>query len=621
MNRSRLSQIFAVALLLIATACGGFSNRGTVENPLIGSTNSNNLSFSKIELTDSSTVLHGVVHSWPGGSIKIATTSGIHVDGVAYPLKSIEGLALDEQVTVPDSGVIHFTMTFPSIPANAKSMDFSENSGDGWNVWDIDLTGEAMHNQNEKYVPSKARKNGDRKLPVPEFAYGDTTVINVHILGYKPEMGDKLTWVANTIHGQIGADTPVTVDQNGNAIVKLSLSSPARFLPIRLDKGVGLSGDVFVAPGENINVYLDSHVTGIWNMNTRDSNTGGLPEDYSPAYSDGLYPMLQRSVYMQLGTGDFADYHWNGDQYTAFLLETYKTLSDSIDSNTSFSEAERRYNKACLTGGLAYATSNAREELARDYYCVNNIPWGSPIPEDSIRMELSPENIKAIAPNIDFSDKYLLLSDKFKSSGNVDIWDKGGVDAGLLKTLATYRRAYAASETGELTPEIKGDLTGPLADEVEANQSAVMARIEALGETLVSATPDVAPDKVFDAIVAPHKGKVVMVDLWNTWCAPCRMAMAETEPEKSGDLSSDDIVWIYIADESSPKVKYLLTINTLKGIHYYLDDAQINALHERFGVRGVPFYILVDRTGKAEARPDLSDHSRYKKAILDALSH
>ena len=235
-------------------------------------------------------------------------------------------------------------------------------------------------------------------------------------------------------------------------------------------------------------------------------------------------------------------------------------------------------------------------------------------------MELSPENIKAIAPNIDFGDKYLLLSDKFKSSGNVDIWDKGGVDAGLLKTLATYRRAYAASETGELTPEIKGDLTGPLADEVEANQSAVMARIEALGETLVSATPDVAPDKVFDAIVAPHKGKVVMVDLWNTWCAPCRMAMAETEPEKSGDLSSDDIVWIYIADESSPKVKYLLTINNIKGIHYYLDDAQINALHERFGVRGVPFYILVDRTGKAEARPDLYDHSRYKKAILDALS-
>ena len=111
-----------------------------------------------------------------------------------------------------------------------------------------------------------------------------------------------------------------------------------------------------------------------------------------------------------------------------------------------------------------------------------------------------------------------------------------------------------------------------------------------------------------------------MVDLWNTWCGPCRAAIAETEPEKSGDLSSDDIVWIYIANQTSPKVKYLQTINDIKGIHYRLDDAQWMALCDRFGVNGIPFYILVDRTGKAEARPDLSDHSRYKKAILDALS-
>ncbi len=620
MIKTRLSQIMAVAFLLIATACGGFSNRGIVENPLIGSANTNVLSFSKVELTDSSTVLDAVVHFQPGWWIKIAPSSAIYVDGVAYPLKSAEGIALGEEVTVPDSGVLHFSMTFPAIPADAKSIDYSENTDDGFILWDIDLTGEASHNMNEKEVPSKARKNAGRELPASEIAYGDSTVIKVHILGYKPAMGDKLNWVVNTAHGQIGAETPVEVDKEGNAEVKLSISSPAYFFPINLDKGVSLAPGLVVAPGETVNVYLDSHVSGILNMHTRDSYTGDYRENYSPVYSDGLYPRLRSKAGMEIFSGEFADYHITGDQYTAHVLDIFKALNDSIDADANLSDAERRYNKVQRIGELIYVTNNAKSILARNYYGVNNdVAWGSPIPEDSIPMELSADNIKAIAANIDFNDKDLLLIPEMLLEGNYDVWSKAGVDTGFLKTLANYRRAYAAAENGKLTQAEKGDLSGALADEVEAVQTATLARIEALGESLVSAVPDVAPDKVFDAIVAPHKGKVVMVDLWNTWCAPCRAALAENEPEKSGDLSSEDIVWIYLANETSPKLKYLQAINKIKGIHYRLNDAQWDAVCDRFGVDGIPFYILVDRSGKATARPDLRDHSHYKKTLLEAL--
>lgn len=51
-----------------------------------------------------------------------------------------------------------------------------------------------------------------------------------------------------------------------------------------------------------------------------------------------------------------------------------------------------------------------------------------------------------------------------------------------------------------------------------------------------------------------------------------------------------------------------------------MTDEQISAIRSRFGVDGIPYYILVGRDGKAQGRPDLRDHDRYKKAILDAVA-
>ncbi|MDE7236658.1 MAG: thioredoxin family protein, partial [Paramuribaculum sp.] len=84
--------------------------------------------------------------------------------------------------------------------------------------------------------------------------------------------------------------------------------------------------------------------------------------------------------------------------------------------------------------------------------------------------------------------------------------------------------------------------------------------------------------------------------------------------------ASDDIVWIYIADETSPLDQYASKIKAILRIHYRVSDEQITALRKQFNVDGIPYYILVDRKGKATGRPDLRDHSAFKKAILDEVA-
>lgn len=608
-------------------ACSSFSNRGEVDRPFIGSANQYDLSVEKVTLTDTSTVLHAVVHFNPGMWIKIAESSFIEAGGVRYPLSGIDGIALGQEVWMPDSGVIHFTMDFPGIPADAKSIDFSEGIDDGWQLWDIDLTGNATDDINLGKVPSRLLKcDSGAELPEPEIAFGDSTTINIHILGYRTEMGDRLRCYTNTLHGQSELDAPVALDGEGNAVVKLALSAPARFGLIGFSSGNMLPGMAYVAPGESVDLYVDSHASGLWNMSKRDSGRLEFPEGFSASYASGMYSALVKSLGasfcgMQLSSGRFGDYRMSGDEYTDYVIGQYHALMDSVANDSSIGAAGRRMKEAQLNADLIHAAIDAPWILRSNYYFTHR-NWGTPVHPDTVPVKLSPENVSAIASLVDFNDKNLLLAEGIQELGNTRLWEENGIDPGLLKAVKLYNEAYQAA--GALEPDTAAvvslrKLFPAMADEVEAHYKACKARFDAIGKDKLVPTPDVADEKLFEAIVAPHKGKVVMVDLWNTWCGPCRAALAANEPLKDGELASDDIVWIYIADETSPLLKYMLMINDIRGVHYRVSPEQIAALRKQFDVDGIPFYILVDRDGKGEGRPDLRDHSRFVEAVKSKL--
>lgn len=632
MNKLFSRSISIVMAVMVAMICSGFTNRGVVDRPFINSESTKVISINKIELSDTATVITARIDYRPGYWVNLSSKGVIKADGVSYPLQSATGIAIDGKTTIPDSGSINITMTFPAIPSGVESIDFLEGPSSNWNIWGIDLTGTADHLVNQHDVPAELLVA--RTLPMPEtvITRADSTTINVHILGYRPEMGDKLTWYANTLHGQIGIDSPASVDKEGNATVKYVSSIPSRFSIITLDR-LPLSGGVWsvmVAPGETVDVYIDSHISAVYNPQTgkiEDNGWGSLPDNYRSTFVSGVYPDIRsitESKYysMNLYSGEVGDYRMNGDEYTDLIISLYKSLNDSIDGSGLGADG-RRYLKAALTGEFITAATNPLSVLMRNYR--NKYGWETGVPVDSIPVKLSAENISALARCVDFNDYDLLLSDDIKLDGSTVAagWETAGIDPGVLKIASLYNNAYDAADNGVLNPSILDSLRSlsePLAAEVEAHDAMIKARLEALGTERVALTPDVAPDEVFDAIIAPHKGKVVMVDLWNTWCMPCRNAIKQIEPEKSGELSSEDIVWIYIANQTSPRPKYLMMINDIKGIHYRVEDDQWRAICNRFNVDGIPFYILVDREGNVEARPDLRDHSAYKKAILDSLA-
>lgn len=109
--------------------------------------------------------------------------------------------------------------------------------------------------------------------------------------------------------------------------------------------------------------------------------------------------------------------------------------------------------------------------------------------------------------------------------------------------------------------------------------------------------PETDNDKILHEIMEPHKGKVILVDFWNTWCGPCRQQIKEFAPEKE-TYKGKDVVFLYLADDSSPEDQWKNMIPGIGGEHYRLTKEQMDHLRQKFGFSGIPYYIIFSKEGE-----------------------
>ena len=618
--------LFTVAITasLMAAGCSSFSNRGEIEMPYIESANTISLSFEGITLTDSSTVLDAVVHYNPGQWVRFDSASSLVADGKHYPIISVDSMTLGEYFWMPDSGVARFTMRFPAIPASVKSIDFTENIANGWQLWGIQLDPNYVY---ENQIPEEYRRVESTEVFPDADIVCDTTTVNIHLLNYRPSMGSKLSYYVNDLNGQTGDLPKLDVDENGNATFKKLLTGPEE-LGLYYIGDVGLNGAVLMLPGETIDMDCDCRFSGNLNMQVR--SRGKVEPEIEYAGSNGRLDRISRAAAkagdygLDLFSGKFGDYHMNGDEYTDYVISAYKANLDSINALDA-APVVKEYKTLSLQANMIQAIATARNILNHNYMASHEL-WNAPVPADSVTAEIPAERAREVAAMFDLNNPKLLYvygTTRPSYLARADVWNNAGVDVTMFNTVAAYNKAYKAASSAELDEaslnSLKASAYPALAQAVEARQKEAEALLNSAAAELVEATPDVADDKVFEEIIKPYKGKVVVVDLWNTWCAPCRMALSQNEPLKSTELSSDDIVWIYIADESSPINTYLTMIPEIKGLHFRLNEEQIRKIREHFNVDGIPYYIIVDREGNAAGRPDLRDHSLYVKTVLEKL--
>ena len=97
------------------------------------------------------------------------------------------------------------------------------------------------------------------------------------------------------------------------------------------------------------------------------------------------------------------------------------------------------------------------------------------------------------------------------------------------------------------------------------------------------------------------RGKVTLVNLWATWCAPCVKEMPSLEALKQARGSGDFDVVTISEDRSGLKVvDPFFEKNGLKSLPRYIDAE--STVGRAFRVRGLPTTVLLDRDGNEIGR-------------------
>ena len=153
------------------------------------------------------------------------------------------------------------------------------------------------------------------------------------------------------------------------------------------------------------------------------------------------------------------------------------------------------------------------------------------------------------------------------------------------KTIAARAPKGFEEELAEIHSYVYAKNEQQIAKELAGNESVFFKKYD-----------DVAPENILQTILDNYKGKAVLIDMWATWCGPCRAGHKAMAPLKE-ELKGRNIKFIYITPPSSPPTTWLEMIKDIDGDHYYLTEEQNHYILQHFESSGIPTYAIYDTKG------------------------
>ena len=166
----------------------------------------------------------------------------------------------------------------------------------------------------------------------------------------------------------------------------------------------------------------------------------------------------------------------------------------------------------------------------------------------------------------------------------------------MFNTLKTHIRYEGANGTPELLAIFNNKCSNQNYKNAIQNDYAVWKSLEA---------GNVAPTFAYHDIngelhdMANYKGKYIYVDIWATWCGPCKKELPYLEALQEEYKDNDNILFTSVSiDKDKGAWERMVKDKNMQGLQLFAENEWRASIVRDYKISGIPRFLLIDDQGK-----------------------